>query len=459
MFHPRSRRSVRALLTTLAVVVAVTSAVPPRTGASAAAATRAKAKSSTRTPFVAPPGEYGLTLTKFAADLDAFWAVELPKNYKIPYRPMRGYFAYDSVTNPPDCGTPMRYGEIAGNAFYCRVADYIAFDNEQLFPDLYEGFGDISLGMVLAHELGHAVQARTKTRLPSVYAELQADCFAGSWLRHVADGKSKFVKLDSGVIEDALSATLAFRDRPGIGAQEAGAHGNGFDRTGAVQIGYDEGTARCATFRTNPPPVTATSFQAASDAASGGDVSLDEAVRLTIASANRHFASVPGFVPITAVQRTDRATVGALSRECPTSSAVLEQRVAVCPDGGSGQPLIRVSENALNDAFTKVGDVGVSMILVLGWTTRVQQLLGEPTRDSSVKAELRATCLAGTWLGAAQRGESGSAEDPISLSPGDVDEALITVIRTGGSATIFDRVRALRVGFQATSPVAGCARY
>ncbi len=459
MFHPRSRRSVRALLTTLAVVVAVTSAVPPRTGASAAAATRAKAKSSTRTPFVAPPGEYGLTLTKFAADLDAFWAVELPKNYKIPYRPMRGYFAYDSVTNPPDCGTPMRYGEIAGNAFYCRVADYIAFDNEQLFPDLYEGFGDISLGMVLAHELGHAVQARTKTRLPSVYAELQADCFAGSWLRHVADGKSKFVKLDSGVIEDALSATLAFRDRPGIGAQEAGAHGNGFDRTGAVQIGYDEGTARCATFRTNPPPVTATSFQAASDAASGGDVSLDEAVRLTIASANRHFASVPGFVPITAVQRTDRATVAALSRECPTSSAVLEQRVAVCPDGGSGQPLIRVSENALNDALTKVGDVGVSMILVLGWTTRVQQLLGEPTRDSSVKAELRATCLAGTWLGAAQRGESGSAEDPISLSPGDVDEALITVIRTGGSATIFDRVRALRVGFQATSPVAGCARY
>ncbi len=460
MFHPRSRRSVGAFLTTLVIGVAVSTAALPGTDASAATSrTKATTKASTRTPFVAPPGEYGLTLTKFAADLDAFWAVELPKYYKIPYRPMRGYYAYDSVANPPDCGTPMRYTDIAGNAFYCRVADYIAFDNEQLFPDLYEGFGDISLGMVLAHELGHAVQTRTKTRLPSVYAELQADCFAGSWLRHVADGKSKFVKLDSGVIEDALSATLAFRDRPGIGAQEAGAHGNGFDRTGAVQIGYDEGTARCATFRTNPPPVTATSFQAASDAASGGDVSLDEAVRLTIASANRHFASVPGFMPITVVQRTDRATVAALGRECPNTSAVLEQRVAVCPDGGSGQPLIRVSENALNDALTKVGDVGVSMILVLGWTTRVQQILGEPTRDSSVKAELRATCLAGTWLGAAQRGESGTAEDPISLSPGDVDEALITVIRTGGSATIFDRVRALRVGFQATSPVAGCARY
>ena len=459
MIHQRSRRSVGALLATLTFAASVTAAALPVPSATAASAARSRTKALTRTPFVAPPGEYGRTLTKFAADLDAFWAVELPKYYKIPYRPMRGYFAYDSVNNPPDCGSRMRYPDIAGNAFYCRVADYIAFDNEQLFPDLYNGFGDISLGMVLAHELGHAVQTRTKTRLPSVYAELQADCFAGSWLRHVADGKSKFVKLDGGVIEDALSATLAFRDRPGIGAQEAGAHGNGFDRTGAVQIGYDEGTGRCATFRTNPPPVTATSFQAASDAASGGDVSLDEAVRLTIASANRHFASVPGFTPITAVQRTDRSTVAALIRECANTSAVLEQRVAVCPDSGSGQPLMRVSENALNDAETKVGDVGASMILVLGWTTRVQQLLGEPTRDSSVKAELRATCLAGTWLGAAQRGESGTAEDPISLSPGDVDEALITVIRTGGSATIFDRVRALRVGFQASTPIAGCARF
>ena len=459
MAHQRLRRSVGAFLTAITLAGIASTAALPAPSAAAATASKSRTKAPTRTPFVAPPGEYGLTLTKFAADLDAFWAVELPKHYKIPYRPLRGYFAYDSVNNPPDCGTRMRYTEIAGNAFYCRVADYIAFDNEQLFPDLYEGFGDISLGMVLAHEFGHAVQTRTKTRLPSVYAELQADCFAGSWLRHVADGKSKFVKLDSGVIEDALSATLAFRDRPGIGAQEAGAHGNGFDRTGAVQIGYDEGTGRCAAFRTNPPPVTATSFQAASDAASGGDVSLDEAVRLTIASANRHFASVPGFVPITVVQRTDRATVAALSRECANTSAVLEQRVAVCPDSGSGQPLMRVSENALNDASTKVGDVGASMIVVLGWTTRVQQLLGEPTRDSSVKAELRATCLAGSWLGAAQRGEIGAADDPISLSPGDVDEALITVIRTGGSAKIFDRVRALRVGFQATTPIAGCARF
>lgn len=438
----------------LMLVVGSTIAV----GAAPVNAARVRKRVSARTPFVETSGPYAATLAKFGADLDSFWSVEMPRVYKQAYRPLVGFYPYDSQNLPPRCGVRMRFEDIAGNAFYCRTADYIAFDNEGLFPDLYNGFGDIALGMVLAHEVGHAVQARTKTRLPSVYAELQADCFAGSWLRRVSDGKSPLFKLDTGVIEDALSATLAFRDRPGIGADAAGAHGNGFDRTGAVQLGYDEGTSRCAAFRSDPPTVTATAFTAASEAASGGDVTLDEAVRIATVTANRHFAAVPGFVAITAVERTDRTGVAALAKQCPAAALILDQRVGVCPDSGAGQPLLRVSENALQDAEAKVGDVGASMVLVLGWTARVQQLLGEPTRDASISAELRSTCLAGTWLGATQRGETGAAADPVSLSPGDVDEALITLIRAGGRATTFDRVRALRIGFSAKAPFGACAK-
>ena len=421
------------------------------------AATR-KLRPVQRTPFTAPNGAYGANLARFVKDLDAFWTTELPRVYKLPYRALVGFYPYDSTVLPPNCGGPMQYREIAGNAFYCRSADYVAFDNEGLFPELYDGFGDISLGMVLAHEMGHAVQSRTKTRLPSVYAELQADCFAGSWLRHASDGRSKLCKLDPGVIEEAIGATLAFRDRPGIGAEVAGAHGNGFDRTGAVQLGYDEGTQRCADFRKNPPPVTATSFSAG-DAANSGDVSLDDAVRIATQSANRHFASVPGFVPITTIERTTRQGVMALAGQCAGTTSVLEDRVAVCPDRGDGTPVLRVSENAIADASQRVGDVGASMVLVLAWTARVQQLLGEPIRDTSVSAELRSTCLAGTWLGAAQRGEIGTAAEPLSLSPGDVDEGLITVIQAGGASTVFDRVRALRTGFASTTGRAACTRF
>jgi predicted metalloprotease len=450
------KTSVRRCLALLLVVGAVVS-----TGVNPASAARTRKVAkvvSLRTPFTETAGTYGATVAKFGADLDAFWSVELPRVYKQAYRPLVGFYPYSSQNLPPRCGTTMRFQDIAGNAFYCRVADYIAFDNEGLFPDLYNGFGDIALGMVLAHEVGHAVQARTKTRLPSVYAELQADCFAGAWLRRVSDGKSPLFTLDNGVIEDALSATLAFRDRPGIGADAAGAHGNGFDRTGAVQLGYDEGTSRCAAFRSNPPTVTATSFTAASEAASGGDVPLDEAVRIATVTANRHFASIPGFVAITALERSDRTGVLGLPKQCPAAALILGQRVGVCPDTGGGQPLLRVSEAALEDA-QKVGDVGASMVLVLGWTARVQQLLGEPTRDTSVSAELRSTCLAGTWLGATQRGETGTADDPVSLSPGDVDEALITLIRAGGASTTFDRVRALRIGFSTKAPFTACSKF
>lgn len=411
------------------------------------------------TPFTKISSPYGANLAKFAQDLDAFWAVQMPAIYKTPYRALKGYYAYDRNTPPPDCGTTMTYEDIAGNAFYCRSADYIAFDNQGLFADLYDGYGEIALGMVLAHEIGHAIQARTNTRLPSVYSELQADCFAGAWLRWVSDGRSKLFLLGPGVLGDAISATLAFRDRPGVGANSPGAHGNGFDRTGAVQLGYDEGTTRCAAFRTNPPPVTATSFTAAQEAASGGDVSLEEAVRLTIESANRHFASVPGFVPITAVERTDLRSVDALLTSCSGAVSVLEKRVAVCPDAGSGTPLLRVSENALIDAQSNVGDVGSSMVLVLAWTARVQQLQGEPTRDASNSAELRSTCLAGTWLGAAQRGDLSTDTNPLSLSPGDVDEGLITLIKAGGKAPIFDVIRSLRAGFLSTTGLSACTKF
>ena len=453
----RWARFAQSFVALMVVAAALSAASTQLVGVAPAAGAVKRSRPAQRTPFSPPTGEYGDNLSRFTRDLDAFWSVELPRVYKIPYRALAGYYPYDSGVLPPNCGGAMRYREIAGNAFYCRAADYIAFDNEGLFPDLFNGFGDISLGMVLAHEMGHAIQTRTKTRLPSVYAELQADCFAGAWLRHASDGRSKLFRLDPGVIEEAIGATLAFRDRPGIGANVQGAHGNGFDRTGAVQLGYDEGTTRCADFRKNPPAVTATSFSAG-DVATGGDVSLDDAVRIAVRSANRHFASVPGFVAITNIERTTRAGVESLIGQCPGTTAVLGNRVAICPDRGDGAPLLRVSENALIDA-QKVGDVSASMVLVLAWTARVQQLLGEPIRDSSISAELRSTCLAGTWLGAAQRGEIGTAAEPLSLSPGDVDEGLITVIKAGGSSTIFDRVRALRTGFASATGRAACTRF
>ncbi len=47
--------------------------------------------------------------------------------------------------------------------------------------------------MVLAHEYGHAVQRSanlTGRSTPTLVAEQQADCFAGAYMRWVAEGNS-----------------------------------------------------------------------------------------------------------------------------------------------------------------------------------------------------------------------------------------------------------------------------
>ena len=55
---------------------------------------------------------------------------------------------------------------------------------------LAEEFGPSILGVVLAHEFGHAIQARSRRcsteGLPTITTEQQADCFAGAWVARAA---------------------------------------------------------------------------------------------------------------------------------------------------------------------------------------------------------------------------------------------------------------------------------
>ena len=97
----------------------------------------------------------------------------------------------------PGCGGERRtsYPEIEDNAFYCPDEDFIAFDDELLFPRLDDDFGRYTVAMVLAHEWGHAIQARLGSSLPGVITELQADCFAGSWMDRVRDGGAAGLQL------------------------------------------------------------------------------------------------------------------------------------------------------------------------------------------------------------------------------------------------------------------------
>src|SRR4029079_13031562 len=180
---------------------------------------------------------YDASIDATLADIQNYWSQAMPDVYGQQYEaiPADRVFAYSASNSPPNCEdggrTQAPYEEVAGNAFYCSNGDFVAYDEQGLLPKLREQFGEFAVGLVFAHELGHAVQARVNYN-PSatVYLEQQADCFAGAWAQHVADSDDENVHLATSDLDNALAGLLTLSDPSGIDGAQEGAHGNGFDR-------------------------------------------------------------------------------------------------------------------------------------------------------------------------------------------------------------------------------------
>jgi hypothetical protein len=95
--------------------------------------------------------------------------------------------------------------------------------------------GQLLVGVVLAHEYGHAIQTRLGlTDQPTVVVEQQADCFAGAWLADALAGHSTAFTGITPAQLDSTVAGLLLRDQPGTSATAEGAHGNAFDTIRAL---------------------------------------------------------------------------------------------------------------------------------------------------------------------------------------------------------------------------------
>ena len=172
-------------------------------------------------------------------DIQAFWKKQFPATFKgRRYEPIPAsqIFPYDTTTGFPGCGdaTPRPYIK---NARYCPLDDTVAYDIEGLFPEQYNDFGNFAVAMILAHEWGHAIQERAyglehaeAAGIPSIVLETQADCFAGTWARRVNDKKSKTLLPEPGDLDAALAGLLSVADQVGRDASAPGAHGSAFDR-------------------------------------------------------------------------------------------------------------------------------------------------------------------------------------------------------------------------------------
>ena len=182
---------------------------------------------------------YTGTLEQVIGSLQTFWRAELPKlgvAYSAPAR-----YAY---YRPEEGGGPSCGGEAAPakNAFYCPPGDFIAWDETGLMIPYYVQAGDFAAAFVLAHEFGHAMQARLpRKERPGILNELQADCFAGAWARYAQDEDL----LTEGDLDEATLAVFSARDLPETDFTSPAAHGSGFERTRAFTDGYAEGAGAC----------------------------------------------------------------------------------------------------------------------------------------------------------------------------------------------------------------------
>jgi predicted metalloprotease len=178
--------------------------------------------------------------------LHGYWAQTLPSLFDQEYVPLQATIAYRPVQGEiPPCGeeTP-NPSEYTRQAFYCGRGDFVAWDAQNLFPRFYERFGDLSVGLVLAHEWGHAVQARVGYSGADPFPELQADCYAGAWFASIGDD-SPLAEARTR-IEPALIALFNHLGDPsGTGFDRNSIHGTPIQRQNSFKDGHDNGAAAC----------------------------------------------------------------------------------------------------------------------------------------------------------------------------------------------------------------------
>jgi predicted metalloprotease len=204
-----------------------------------------------------PPPSMVQFLTDVTTDVDEYWTTMFAEAGLPEPRVSYQWIPTGSVASGA-CGEA---GDTA--AAYCSGDDTISI-SEKFATDIYDGaldrslpgssqgfgrtMGDFAVAYIVAHEYGHQIQdelglfERYGGQVPTSAFELQADCYAGTWAKSVADAN----RLEDGDVEEALNAALAVGD---FDAGNPGHHGTPEERREAWTRGFDAGDpSACNTY-------------------------------------------------------------------------------------------------------------------------------------------------------------------------------------------------------------------
>jgi predicted metalloprotease len=388
-------------------------------------------------------------------DIEEYWEKAYGEAFEGSFSPVEALISWDA--NGFDgqfCGDDT-YGLV--NAAFCFDDNTIGWDRGELMPSLRKAFGDMGVAMVLAHEYGHAIQHQAglaKKSTPTLVSEQQADCFAGTYMRWVAEGNSPRFTLSTGEgLNNVLAAVIAFRD-PLLseGDPEAGVdeHGSAFERLSAFQFGFTDGPSACASIdmreigqRRGDLPVLLPEDQT-------GELPVtEESVRSIVDAMGILFS--PAKPPklsfhTSEAEKCPNARPSPPVSYCPASNTIVVdlpelKTMGMQSDGEEGTSLAS-------------GDNTAYSVLVSRYTQAIQQEHGGLTLDNA-EAALRTACLTGVATVKMSKDVTTPDGNTIALTAGDVDEAVSGILTNGLVASDvngesvpsgFSRIDAFRVG-------------
>ncbi|MEU4841061.1 metallopeptidase [Nocardia testacea] len=395
-------------------------------------------------------GEIDTLALNAVTDVQAYWEQHYDAEFEGEFEPVDkliSWSARDSRRESVEFCTESTYRMV--NAAYCRLDNSIGWDRALLLPTMTETFGQMSVVMVIAHEYGHAIQNNANIvdrDDPVIVKEQQADCFAGAYMRWVAEGKSDYFTINtSDGLNSVLAATVAIRDSDPDDPESV--HGSAFERVSAVQIGFTDGAKGCKGIDMDEIDQRRGDLPQSFEGASGEfEITEQSLVELSKALS----VILPN--PHEPTYRYDGAEI-----EC--SDGVSTEPVTYCPAsntiatniGGLAERGAATDDSEVPLPVKVTGDYNGYVVFISRYTLSVQQ-----SRDQDLvgaKTGLRAACLSGVATG--KLAESGRAEGDITLAAGDLDEAVSGLLTDGLAASDvegktvpsgFSRVDAFRAG-------------
>lgn len=400
----------------------------------------------------------GAFLADAIESIEQFWSDAYPRAYGTDYRTLTGGVHGHRSDNdgplPSGCAFDGDYADVEENAFYCADGDFIVFDDEKLFPSFAEDFGIAVIGVIMAHEWGHVIQSPLRNDILYSYRlttlELQADCFAGAWTAHARATGVGGRSITDRDITASLLGLVQLGDSPGDRPTSESAHGSAFDRVSAFQDGFLGGVEPCVDYEWNEPVPLQFGFTAEElNRPNPSDFPFDdEMFELLTGDLELFWGTVLG----------DRWS---------TPAVVLDEGESACRDEVSSTLGVRVCPadrrilvdvDVMRDVYDEMaGDFAVGYLLAVGFADLVRTTLDLALTGES--RHLLADCLAGAWSGdilplnPQPLVPPSEAEPRVSLSPGDLDEAIRTMIAIGDvtadldeRGSPFEKVDAFRQG-------------